>query len=75
MHVCVPHAGTERWSGEELMQTEMVGWLYKHKKENACWGETGRGAARALQPEDQPNTQVPGGGKAHGDMKTARNSA
>lgn len=60
-------------SGEEWMETEMVGWLYKHKK--SVGGETGRGGGRSYQREDQPNTQVPGGGKAHGYMKTSRNSA
>lgn len=46
------------------METQMVGRLYKHK--TSVGGETGRGGGTPYQPEEQPNTQVPGGGKARG---------
>lgn len=38
MSVCVHACRHREVGGEELMEMEMVGWLYKHKKENACWG-------------------------------------
>lgn len=59
MHVCVcARIHAERWA-EEWMETQMVGWLYKHK--TSVGGETGRGGGTPYQPEEQPNMQVPGG--------------
>ena len=72
--VCT-HACTERWVEKSWWRRRWWAGSINTRRKRSVGGETGRGGVRPYQPEDQPNTQVPGGGKAHGYMKTTRNSA